>query len=325
MIRSTNNELGEYDLAKEPEHVAEVWSAISTALPQYWTRFVNAERGAEPAAQLAAKFKTSGSKRKSDREVLAPVFERALSAYEKEAQKYRVFFDVEAMEEYQDDPNSFKQGLMRDVPVIANTLRQRRKELAEWQKHFKIAKGRDLLEIFANVLDFTGEWIEQHPPASYRDIDDPSSFGLDALDDDETMSMQNVVGMGIKSIVLYHLHPDRLPARGRDGLYGLYFLSGRGDFGLPSGSSEFLMVNDLNPASDGSLIMDQNYWYPYGLYSLYALRVFRWMEQRLAEVGMVLDQAMRYVYVDRFFEAVCDSHEADLKTMRAHERFEIPA
>lgn len=325
MIRSTNKKLGEYDLAKAPKHVADVWSAISRALPEYWKRFVDGERGADPAAQLATKFKTTGAKRATDREVLAPVFERALVDYEKEAQKYRSFFDPGAMEEFQDDPNSFKQGLRSDVPVIARTLRQPRPELAEWQKHFKIAKGKDLLEIFANVLDFTAEWIGNHPPAAYRDLDDPAAFGLDPLDDDETMSMQNVVGMGIKSIVLYHLHPDRLPPRGRDGLYGLYFLSGRGAFGLPSGSSEFLMVNDLNPVSDGSLVMDQNYWYPYGLYSLYALRVCKWMEQRLEEAGMVLDQSMRYVYVDRFFEAVCDSHQADLKTMRAHERFEIPA
>lgn len=325
MIRSTNKELGEYDLVRELDHVAEVWDAISRALPDYWKGFVEAERGPDPVAQLATKFKTTGSKRKTDREVLAPVFETSLVAYDKEAQKYRKFFDAEAIEEYQDDPNSFKQGLMRDVPVIANTLRQRRKELAEWQKHFKIAKGKDLLEIFANVLEFIDGWLEQHVPATYRDLDDPAAFGLDDLDDDDTMSMQNVVGMGIKSIVLYHLHPDRLPPRGRAGLYGLYFLSGRADFGLPSGSSEFLMINDLNPVSDGSFVMDQNYWYPYGLYSLYSLRVCRWMEQRLAEAGIALDPAMRYVYVDRFFEAVCDQHEADLRTMRAHERFEIPA
>jgi hypothetical protein len=130
--------------------------------------------------------------------------------------------------------------------------------------------------------------------------------------------------MGIKSIVLYHLDSNRLPARGRDGLYGLFFLSGRDDFGLPSKSSEFLMINDVAPASDGSIIMDQNYWYPYGLFSLYALRVFKWIGQRSSSAGYSFDHSVRYVYVQRFFEAVCAQHTDDLKTMRAHERFEIP-
>ena len=59
-------------------------------------------------------------------------------------------------------------------------------------------------------------------------------------------------------------------------------------FNLPSKSSEFLMVNDIAPASDGSIVMDQNYWYPYGLFSLYALRVFRWIGQRASNAGFAL-------------------------------------
>ena len=139
------------------------------------------------------------------------------------------------------------------------------------------------------------------------------------------MSIVNVVGMGIKSIILYHLDPERLPARGRNGLYGLFFLSGRQHFKLPSDSSEFLMINDLNPASDGSIIMDQNYWYPYSVFSVYALRVFRWIAERAQKTHVTVDPSVRYVYVERFFSAVCDQHSDDLKTMRAHERFEVPA
>ena len=75
-----------------------------------------------------------------------------------------------------------------------------------------------------------------------------------------TGNHQRLFGLGlilrdpIKSIVLYHLDPERLPPRGRYGLYGLYFLSDRDHFG-PSKSSEFLTVNDLNPVSDGSIII----------------------------------------------------------------------
>jgi hypothetical protein len=331
LIRSTNKDLGEYDLIRVPEHVAKVWGAIEKALPEYWNKFIAAERkpeSSDPVAALAAKFGKAAApktKAESECEILSRVFEQAIASYEKEAAKYRKFFQPDAIEEFHDDPNSFKQALARDVPVIANTLRQRRAELREWQAHFRMARAKDLLEVFSNVMDFGDDWCGAHAVADYEDFDAPEVFELDPLDDDEAMVMANVVGMGIKSIVLYHLHPDRLPARGRYGLYGLYFLSGREHFGLPSKSSEFLMVNDLSPASDGSIIMDQNYWYPYGLFSLYALRVFKWIEQRATKAGYSFDRSVRHVYVERFFESVCNQHIADLKTMRAHERFEVPA
>lgn len=328
MIRSSNQELGEYDLIRQPDHIAKVWSVIQASLPQYWDRFVESVVLPDPLAQLATKFKTSRKKVPGERgRVLAGLFEKAVHDYEKEAQKYRRFFDLESLDEYHDDPNAFKQMLSRDVPIIANTLRNRRTELKEWQKSFRLARAKDLLVVFENVLDFIGEWREAQPIDHYIQKAfeaEPSGFGLDPLDDDETMFIPNVIGMGIKSIVLFHLDPERLPPRGRYGPYGLYFLSKMQDFGLPSESSEFLMVNDINPAPDGSIIMDHNYWYPYGLFSLYSLRIYNWIEVRSQEAGVTLDPALRFVYTERFFDAVCTQHKDDLSTMRAHERFEIP-
>jgi hypothetical protein len=325
LIRSSNEKLGEYDLIRRPEHVAKVWRAVESALPAYWEKFVSQHRRADARAQLAAKFGgADDTKREAESSVLSRLFEEAVASYEKEAQTYRHFFTTDAWEEYHDDPNAFKQALSHDVPVIANTLRQRRAELKEWQYHFRMARAKELLEVFSNVLDFAQEWSRSHPIERYAALDEPDAFGLTPLDSDEAMFLVNVIGMGIKSIVLYHLDPIRFPARGRDSLYGLYFLSGGEHFGLPSKSSEFLMVNDLAPAPDGSMIMDQNYWYPYGLFSLYALRVFRWIDQRAESVEFKLDRSVRYVYVQRFFQAVCGQHADDLRTMRALERFEVP-
>lgn len=313
MIRSTNQKLGEYELIRHPDHIAKVWGVIDASLPSYWDKFVQGER------------KPGGGKKEPEADVLARVFEKSIADYEKEAPKYRQVFNANAVDEFRDDPNAFKQTLSRDVPVIANTLRQRRAELKEWQYHFRMARANDLLEVFSNVLDFVDDWRKQHPTDQYEKFDKPAAFDLDSLDNDETMYIENVVGMGIKSIILHHLDPARLPPRGRNGPYGLYFLSGRDSFGLPSQSSEFLMVNDINLAPDGSMIMDYNYWYPYGLFSLYALRAYKWIEKRASSIGVMLDRSVRYVYVERFFDAICAQHVADLKTMRAHERFEVPA
>ena len=180
MIRSSNQELGEYDLIRQPDHIAKVWSVIDASLPQYWDRFVESVALSDPAAQLAAKFKTS-SKRvpgKAGR-VLAHLFEKTIHDYEKEAPKYRRFFDLEALDEYHDDPNAFKQVLSRDVPIIANTLRSRRTELKEWQRSFRTARAKDLLAVFESVLDFIGEWGEAYPIDQYIQQacdSDPSGF-----------------------------------------------------------------------------------------------------------------------------------------------------
>jgi hypothetical protein len=44
MIRSTNQELGEYDLIRDPKHIAKVWAVIEAKLPAYWAEFIKSER-----------------------------------------------------------------------------------------------------------------------------------------------------------------------------------------------------------------------------------------------------------------------------------------
>jgi hypothetical protein len=63
--------------------------------------------------------------------------------------------------------------------VIAGTLNQRRSELQKWQRDFRMARGKDLLEVFSNVLDFRADWVKAQPEAIYAVHDDPASFGLD--------------------------------------------------------------------------------------------------------------------------------------------------
>jgi hypothetical protein len=324
LILSTNQELGEYDLIKLPEHIQRVWEVVESKLPSYWDKFL--ARHADPSAveQLAAKFGDTNPHPKGTAQAVASAFKASIEEYNKESEAYRRFFDLDALDEFKDDPNSFKHALSKDVPVIARTLQNRRPELREWQQFFRAARSRDLLQVFTNVVTFVEEeWSPHHPPSVYADYDAPDTFGLDPLEDDETMIVPKVIAMGIKSIVVYYLDPERLPARGRNGLYGMYFLSGGDSFGLPSRSSEFLMINDMRTASNGSMIMDQNYWYPYGLFSVYSLRLYRWIEAAAAAAGYVVDPKLRFVFTDAFLGSVCDQHTEDLSTMRAHDRFGV--
>ena len=76
MIRSTNQKLGEYDLIKEHDHVAQVWRVVEAALPSYWELFMRQERVRET---------------ENERSVLARVFDDALTSYEKDAQNTAAF------------------------------------------------------------------------------------------------------------------------------------------------------------------------------------------------------------------------------------------
>jgi hypothetical protein len=324
MILSKNRELGEFDKIRTSEHIATVWGAIETGLPRYWERFKKREMAKAPAARLAGHFKAGGGKASSQVDARMRSFASAIEKYEKGAEKYRRFFHPDAMEEFHDDPNAFKQHLAKEVPVIAGTLMQRRPELQEWQRYFRASRGRDLLAVFSNLLDFREDWSRQHPETAYTHYDQLEDFGLDPAED-ESMTLTNVIGMGIKSIVLYNLDPTRLPQRARSDLYGLYFLTGMNHFGLASNSSEFLMINDREPASNGSLIMEHNFWYPYGLFSLYVLRIFRWVDGQIRQKGEGLDPHARYIYVGHFLNEVCSEHADHMKVMRAHDRFEVPA
>lgn len=324
MMLSTNQEDAEYPLVKRPEHIQQVWAKIEAALPHYWDGFVERSAAARPAAKLAERFGSGPAGPPAVASVLAPVLAAAVEEYETAARKYRDFFDDESMEEAADDPGEFKSALAKEVNIFSSTLNQRRPELQKWQRDFRGSRPKELLAILTNMLDFRTDWADAHVEAAYAGHDDPVDFALDPLDDDENLRLANVVGMGIKSIILYHLDASRFPKRGREDLYGLYFLSGKEHFGLPSRTSEFLMINDREPAPNGSFIMEHNFWYPYGVFSVYAMRLFRWMDRRMRDAGAGLDPAVRHVFVQRFLHDVCSRHVEDMKVMRAHDRFEVP-
>lgn len=337
MLRSiARTDSAEFELARDLDHIKQVWAEIAVGMPMYWDKFVEQLRAkakgtCEDSGEieiLGTKVQKAKPKRPQASEtagkLLAKAFDDSIEEFESEASKYHKFFDEGAMEEYEEDPNAFKHLMTKELPVIARTLRQQNKELKEWQKKFRLARPADLLAVFTNVLDFYDEWKQSHPNSRYKNYNTPEKFGLSPINDDDDLNIPGVVGMGIKTIVLFHKDPQRMPQLGRYALFGLYFLSARKPFGMVSDSSEFLMINDESRAANGSIVMDQNYWYPYDVFSLYLLRLYRWIKAKADEQSFTIDDQRRYVYVERFLEAVCAEHVEDMKTMRAHDSFGIP-
>lgn len=324
MLRSLAREGTEFEVLDQPEHIEKIWAEISKNLPDYWEKWVDAEMPDEEEVPKLFGQAMKPTEKPSEAMLLTKIFDKAIGDYEKEAEKYREFFHEEALEEYEDDPNAFKQGLSKEMPVIAKTLRQRNEELKEWQKQYHLADANELLSVFVNVLDFYSSWSEDNPVGEYVEFDTPEEYDLNEINNDEDMNLSGVIGMGIKTITLYHTDPERMPPLGRFALFGLYFLSGRIADDMPSESSEFLMINDQSKAANGSYVMDQNYWYPYSVFSMYLQRIFRWIQSRAEEANFLVDHKFRYVYVERFLEGVSRLHADDMKTMRAHDSYGIP-
>jgi hypothetical protein len=316
MLRSiVAEDVSEFDQIRTDVHIAEVYDAISTSFERYYDSWVSSAGASLSLAELSTKFRVKVPKR-DDKPALQQLFSQAIDGYTKMQAKYEAFFDRDALQEYQDvDPTLFKSNLSKHCPVVHRCVYSTRPEMAEWQMKFKDTPSQELLDIFVNLVNFADEYAEECDLKKFKAYDDFKEFGFEPLDEDESYSVQGVIGMGIKSEVLYHLYPQIFPKRGRLDVYGLYFLSGMEDFGLQGKNSEFLMINDMHDAHTRNLKMDHNYWYPYGLFSLYIIRLTRLLAQKGNAVGLSLDDKYRFVYVGQFLAHVCEENRESMEVM----------
>jgi hypothetical protein len=321
MLKSTSqDEQTEFDTIREEDHIRQVWTTIEQNLPEAFERLEKAVGGSasDGLHRLRAHF---GGRQESPSTAGSSVelrkdFAKLIADVQKAQDKYRKVVDEGVIEEYrEDDPRGFKSALRKDCPIISRTVNSRRRELLEWQQAYKRAKPQELLDVFANLLDFAGEYMERVASLRYEGLDTADELDLDDAEQEE-VTIPGLIGMGIKSAVLHHLSPEFFPLRGRRDLYALYFLTGQATFGLPSKTSEFIMVNDEHEPRDGrNYRMDQNYWYPYGLFTLYSLRIYRALKAWCAARDVPFDDKYRYVYVHRVYEAICEHHGDDIRTM----------
>jgi hypothetical protein len=323
MLKSWTNddEKSEWRAVEEADHVAAVWTAVEHSMPEYLAKMVapSAPGGEDILSKLKAtgNFKVTSKKAKPVAPIADPShFDDALKAFEKRSAKYQEFFVTDLLQEFRDDdPDSFKGALSKRCPVIQGGLNAKSEDLKEWKIKFKMTPSSELLTTFENLVTFADEYLESDGDEDeYSQHDAMGDFEFEGFDG-EHVGVPGVIGGGIKSEVLYNLHPRLFPLRSKRALCGLYFLTGRSHFGLRSKTSEFLMIDDTikNPA--WNMRMDHNYWYSYALFTLYAMRVARALQDAFIEKGLSFEVDHRYVYVDAFFRHVCDCHPEDMKVM----------
>ena len=162
-----------------------------------------------------------------------------------------------------------------------------------------------MLEKVTNICTFGREYFNRYDAATYESAKTYYDLDMEYLDGDDC-SLSGVIGVGIKSRILYKLYPAAFPNESQNSIWSLYFLSGQGEFGCEHGS-EFLMIDDEDS------VTHQNYSYPCRLFAYYALELYKLLEREATKINLPLEKSYRYVVVDAFLSSVADKHEDDIK------------
>jgi hypothetical protein len=266
----------------EPGHIQQVLAEIEGNFPGYFKSF--AQRPLET------------------------IFDEHIQEHEKEQEAYREYLDLEALGEFEYDPNAFKSHTRRRCPIIRRCLMSQDEIMKEYRKSFNMVIGRQLLDTVRNIVEFGISYVADFDDEYHESVTSYGDLGLEPLNEDKCYC-PGVIGYGIQSSLLYGVYPRNFAHRSQDAVWSLYFLSGRKDFGLADGS-EFLMVHP----DQGTC--EQNYFYPAELFGFYALKVFVMLKSACEELGIAFEHRYRYVYLSRFCDHVADTHREDINTYK---------
>ena len=304
------------------DHIDKVWHEMKQIIPIYFQRYIDSESGhsiqESELEKLAAKFGSTSkpkSKPKNTQKILERLLKEAIGDFEKERESYQDILDLESLEEYKHDVNSFKNTVLKNqIPIIRKTLQNKRaKELDKFRAAFNIAQPGYLFEITSNIIELANEWRNKwFDGKEFENIDSCEDLGYHQLDE-EGYSAYGVIGGGIKSQFIYKLFPEMYPSRSREAVWALYYLSSKKKFGCKE-DSQFLMIN----VDEGTT--QQNYFYPYGLFSFYALRIFNKLKELHAKHGISLPTEYRFVAVHSFLSFISRSHEAEIDVLKQNSR-----
>lgn len=239
---------------------------------------------------------------------LPPRFEKAIRQYEKEQIRYGHYMDLAALAEFEHDPGAFKSQTARHCPIIQHCLNSQDEVMESYKRAFGRTTGQLLLTPVRNIAEFGRDYALAFKDLQHEAAQSPGDLGLDPLHDPK-YGLNNVIGYGIQSSMLYGQYPREFAHRSQNAVWALYFLSGRHDFGLIDGS-EFMMVQ----ADQGTC--EQNYFYPADLFGFYALQSYLLLKDACGRQGLPLQNRYRYIYLSEFCDHVADTHRADIHVFK---------
>lgn len=301
----------------EQKHIEKVLDIIKTKFPEYFNDFIMLEAGygvsEQDVQKIAEKLgvqKVTSKKNVDITKKFKNIIIEASENFEKDREKYIAIFDQEALEEYEDDPQYFKSTVLKkECPIIHHTLFSTAKELDKYKRDFNISDSNELLTVVSNLFNFAEDYYDNfYEEKAYDKIDCHEGLEISDLDTDD-YTVYGVIGGGIKSHMLYKVYPAVFPNRSRDAIWALWYLTDKKTFDCKQ-DSEFLMI-DVDKC-----ITQQNYFYPYELFTFYAHQVYQMLKQKADESNVYLDPENRYIIVDAFLTFVAAQHEDEISFLK---------
>lgn len=306
------------EICYEQDHIDKVWEEIKQIIPIYFQKYIDTESGHavqdSDVEKLAEKFGATSkpkNKSKDSKKILERLLKETIEHFEKERQPYQEILDLESLEEYKHDVNSFKNTVLKNqIPIIRKTLQNKQaKELDKFRAAFNNAQPGHLFEVTSNIVRLANEWKnEWYNGKEFEKIDLFDDLDYNELDEEE-YTVYGVIGGGIKSHFIFKLYPEMYPNRSREAVWALYYLSSKKKFGCKE-DSQFLMINE----NEGTT--QQNYFYPYALFAFYALRIFNKLKELYAINGISLPIEYRFVAVDGFLSFISRSHQEEINILK---------
>lgn len=307
------------DVCYDMEHIRKVVSEIKKNFEKYFNEFVLTTAGTGISAEDFEKLKknfgvqSDNKQKKKDMGInYKNIIVESVNNFEKDRKKYQDIFDEELLEEYQDDPSSFKSKILKnECPIIHSTIYNKRaKELDKYRAQFSVADANEMLDVVTALCSFGNKYVNDiYDRKTYEQITDYEELAMYPMDTDE-LTVYGVIGGGIKSHMLFKVYPEVFPNRSRSAIWALWFLSDKKTFGCAM-DSEFLMIDV------GKCITQQNYFYPYELFSFYAFEIYKMLRDKATELGAYIDTEYRYVIVDEFLSFVANKHDDEISFLKA--------
>lgn len=306
----------------EKSHIENVEIKLKEGFNKYFKKFIETENGnsidKEKFQELSSKFNIQESKKKNlqnDYKILKRIIEEEIEIYEKDRKKYLEFLDLEYLEEYEDDPSDFKNTVLKnDCPIIRHTIQNKKaKELDKYRNDFSIANPATLLEVVTNIVNFAENYKDNiFPNKDFYNISVVDNLELGILFGDERYLARGVIGAGIRSHFLYKLYPYIFPNRSRDAVWALWYLTDKEKFGCTE-DSEFLMIDTKKN------ITQQNYFYPYDLFTYYAIKILKFIENQLSKYNLEIPTEHCFIIVDGFLSFVAKEHSEEIRFLSQKE------
>ena len=312
---------GVEDVCYEEKHVETVLATIKKNFDQHFIRFLESTCGKGISLKdIQALQKKMGidvqQKKKSQNltENYKTIICEAIADFEKDRKDYQKIFRQNWLEDLDEDADVFKSKILRnECPIIRKTLANKKaKELDKYRVSFSQADADWLLKVVYNLCVFGDSYQAKYDPATYDDAKTYQDLEMSLLDTDD-YTAYGVIGGGIKTHMLYKVHPAIFPNRSRSAIWALWYLTDKQTFGCKT-DSEFLMI-DLSKN-----IVQQNYFYPYQLFAFYAFEIYKLLRDKATEYNTYIDTDYRYVIVDAFLEFIAMEHDNEIAFMKSQIR-----